>query len=112
MLLWRAFLRTGRQAGDIVIHRGDGIEVSGQQPFDERTPERRALLTLRDDLWRLSLQMLGVRLDELDRMKKRPPRCGWPNASSRHATIPQAITNVRANSITTAESSALIRTQS
>lgn len=29
-LLWRAFLRTGRQAGDIVIHRSDGTEVSGR----------------------------------------------------------------------------------
>ena len=29
-LLWRAFLRTGRQGGDIVIHRGDGTEVSGR----------------------------------------------------------------------------------
>lgn len=29
-LLWRAFLRTGRQGGDIVIHRRDGTEVSGR----------------------------------------------------------------------------------
>ena len=29
-LLWRAFLRTGRQDGDIVIHRRDGTQVSGR----------------------------------------------------------------------------------
>lgn len=29
-LLWRAFLRTGRQGGDIVIHRRDGTQVSGR----------------------------------------------------------------------------------
>ncbi|HET9467512.1 MAG TPA: PAS domain-containing protein [Vicinamibacterales bacterium] len=29
-LLWRAFLRTGRQGGDIVIHRRDGTEISGR----------------------------------------------------------------------------------
>lgn len=29
-LLWRAFLRTGRQAGDIVIHRRDGTQVAGR----------------------------------------------------------------------------------
>jgi PAS domain S-box-containing protein len=29
-LLWRAFLRTGRQDGDIVIRRKDGTHVSGR----------------------------------------------------------------------------------
>lgn len=29
-LLWRAFLRTGRQGGDIVIYRRDGTEISGR----------------------------------------------------------------------------------
>lgn len=29
-LLWRAFLRTGRQGGEIVIHRRDGAQVSGR----------------------------------------------------------------------------------
>ena len=29
-LLWRAFLRTGRQGGDIVIHRRDGTQVTGR----------------------------------------------------------------------------------
>lgn len=29
-LLWRAFLRTGRQAGEIVIHRRDGAQISGR----------------------------------------------------------------------------------
>jgi PAS domain S-box-containing protein len=29
-LLWRAFLRTGRQEGDIVIRRRDGTQVSGR----------------------------------------------------------------------------------
>ena len=29
-LLWRAFLRTGRQEGDIVIHRRDGSQVTGR----------------------------------------------------------------------------------
>jgi PAS domain S-box-containing protein len=29
-LLWRAFLRTGRQEGDIVIRRRDGSQVAGR----------------------------------------------------------------------------------
>ena len=29
-LLWRAFLRTGRQEGDIVIRRRDGSQISGR----------------------------------------------------------------------------------
>jgi PAS domain S-box-containing protein len=29
-LLWRAFLRTGRQGGDIVIRRRDGTHISGR----------------------------------------------------------------------------------
>jgi hypothetical protein len=28
-LLWRAFLRTGRQEGEIIIKRRDGSQVSG-----------------------------------------------------------------------------------
>ena len=29
-LLWRAFLRTGRQAGEIVVRRRDGTHISGR----------------------------------------------------------------------------------
>jgi PAS domain S-box-containing protein len=29
-LLWRAFLRIGRQEGDIVIHRRDGSQIAGR----------------------------------------------------------------------------------
>lgn len=29
-LLWRAFLRTGRQGGDIVLRRRDGSQISGR----------------------------------------------------------------------------------
>ena len=29
-LLWRAFLRTGRQGGDIAIRRRDGVQIAGR----------------------------------------------------------------------------------